>query len=92
MRITATKSGLWARLRRLATSDVGALLRKLNAEDIERIEQLLLEADFGVPATMELVTGLEAGVRSGKLKTDGDLRVRQTIASAGSMTVLALPH
>jgi len=73
-RVTETKTGLWARLRRLATSDVGALLRKLNAEDLERIEQLLLEADFGVPATMELVSGLEAGVRSGKLKTDGDLR------------------
>jgi fused signal recognition particle receptor len=73
-RVTETKPGLWARLRRLATSDVGALLRKLNAEDLERIEQLLLEADFGVSATMELVGGLETGVRSGKLKTDGDLR------------------
>ena len=71
----SSRPGLWARLRRLATSDVGALLRKLNAEDLDRIEQLLLEADFGVPATMELVTELEAGVRSGKLKTDGDLRV-----------------
>jgi fused signal recognition particle receptor len=70
----SSRPGLWARLRRLATSDVGALLRKLNAEDLERIEQLLLEADFGVPATMELVSGLEGGVRSGKLKTDGDLR------------------
>ena len=91
MRITATKSGLWARLRRLATSDVGALLRKLNAEDIERIEQLLLEADFGVPATMELVTGLEAGVRSGQLKTDGDLRVAFEAALAGLLSGPAEP-
>jgi fused signal recognition particle receptor len=73
-RVTSTKPGLWGRLKRLATTDVGALLRKLNAEDLERIEQLLLEADFGVPATMELVTALEAGVRSGKLKTEADLR------------------
>lgn len=70
----ASRPGLWARLRRLATSDVGALLRKLNAEDIERIEQLLLEADFGVPATMDLVSALEGGVRAGRLKTDADLR------------------
>ncbi len=70
----SSRPGLWARLRRLATSDVGALLRKLNAEDIERIEQLLLEADFGVPATMDLVSALEGGVRAGKLKTDADLR------------------
>jgi fused signal recognition particle receptor len=74
MRVTETKTGLWARLKRLATTDVGALLRKLNAEDLERIEQLLLEADFGVPATMEIVSALEADVRAGKLKTDGDLR------------------
>lgn len=73
-RVTSTKPGLWSRLKRLATTDVGALLRKLNAEDLERIEQLLLEADFGVPATMELVAALEAGVRSGKLKTEADLR------------------
>ncbi|HTK57194.1 MAG TPA: AAA family ATPase, partial [Gemmatimonadales bacterium] len=74
MRVTSSRPGLWGRLKRLATTDVGALLRKLNAEDLERIEQLLLEADFGVPATMELVTALEAGVRSGKLKTEADLR------------------
>ena len=73
-RVTSTKPGLWSRLKRLATTDVGALLRKLNAEDLERIEQLLLEADFGVPATMELVGVLEAGVRAGKLKTEADLR------------------
>jgi fused signal recognition particle receptor len=73
-RVTDTKLGLWTRLKRLATTDVGALLRKLNAEDLERIEQLLLEADLGVPATMEIVAALEKDVRSGKLKTDGDLR------------------
>ena len=70
----SSRPGLWSRLRRLATSDVGALLRKFNAEDLDRIEQLLLEADFGVPATMELVSGFEAGIRSGKLKTEVDLR------------------
>lgn len=73
MRVTDHKSGLWSRLKRLATSDVGALLRKFNASDLERIEQLLLEADFGVPATMELLQSLEAGVRAGTLKTGEDL-------------------
>src|ERR1041385_4955873 len=73
MRVTDHKSGLWSRLKRLATSDVGALLRKFNASDLERIEQLLLEADFGVPATMELLHSLEAGVRAGTLKTGEDL-------------------
>lgn len=67
------RPGLWTRLKRLATSDVGALLRKFNADDLERIEQLLLEADFGVPATMELMQTLDAGVRGGTLKTEDDL-------------------
>ena len=87
----SSRPGLWARLRRLATSDVGALLRKLNADDIERIEQLLLEADFGVPATMELVSALEAGVRSGKLKTEGDLKAAFEDLMAGMMAGPADP-
>ena len=74
MRVTSEKQGLWSRLRRLATADVGAVLRRFNAQDLERIEQLLLEADFGVPATMELVATLEAGVRAGTLKTAEELR------------------
>ena len=88
MRVTGSRPGLWGRLKRLATTDVGALLRKLNAEDLERIEQLLLEADFGVPATIELVSALEAGVRSGKLKTDADLRAA---FEAQIVTMLAAP-
>jgi fused signal recognition particle receptor len=73
MRVTETKGGLWSRLKRLATADVGAVLRKFNAQDLERIEQLLLEADFGVPATLELMGVLESGVRTGKFKSEADL-------------------
>jgi fused signal recognition particle receptor len=54
-------------------TDVGALVRGLKAADLEQIEQLLIEADFGVPATMELVDALEQGVRSGKLKKEDDV-------------------
>ncbi len=74
-RVTAPpKGGLWARLKRLATTDVGALVRGLNAGDIEAMERLLLEADFGVPATMDLVAALEDGVRRGRWKSEADLR------------------
>jgi len=55
-------------------TDVGALVRGLKAADLEELEQTLLEADFGVPATMELVDAMEEGVRSGRLKTSEDLR------------------
>jgi fused signal recognition particle receptor len=65
---------LWARLKRFALTDVGALVRGLNAEDLERMERVLIEADFGVPATVELTQALEDEVRKGKLKTENDLR------------------
>ena len=68
------KQGLWARLKRLAFTDVNALMRGLDRESLEAMERLLLEADFGVPATLDLVEALEAGVREGKLRTEGDLR------------------
>lgn len=72
--ISGRKLGLWARLKRLALTDVNALMRGLNREDLEAMERLLLEADFGVPATLDLVEALEAGVRQGRLRTEGDLR------------------
>lgn len=72
-RLSAQKMGLWGRIKRLALTDVGALVRGLRAEDLEALERLLIEADFGVPATMDLVEGLEADVRRGTLKTTDDL-------------------
>ncbi len=72
--ISGRKLGLWARLKRLALTDVNALMRGLNREDLEAVERLLLEADFGVPATLDLVEALEAGVRQGRLRTEADLR------------------
>lgn len=68
------KLGLWGRLKRLALTDVGAIVRRFNADDLETIERVLLEADFGVPATMDLVGVLEDGVRRGRWKSDADLR------------------
>jgi fused signal recognition particle receptor len=68
------KGGVWARIKRIALTDVGALLRGLNAEDLENLERVLIEADFGVAATVELVQALEDEVRRGKLKTEADLK------------------
>jgi fused signal recognition particle receptor len=68
------KEGLWTRLKKLALTDVGALVRKLNASDLEAMERLLIESDFGVPATMELVEALEDQWRKGRLKNEDDLR------------------
>jgi fused signal recognition particle receptor len=53
---------------------VGALVRGLKGDELELLERTLLEADFGVPASLDLVEFLEAEIRRGKLKTDVDLR------------------
>jgi fused signal recognition particle receptor len=73
-RLTDRKDSLWSRIKRVAMTDVGALMRGLNADDLERMERVLIEADFGVPATVELTQALEDEVRKGKLKTESDLR------------------
>lgn len=70
----APRLGLWARVKRIATTDVGALVRRMNAADIEELERTLIEADFGVPATVDLTQAVEDEVRRGRLKTDVDLR------------------
>ncbi len=70
----SARLGLWGRLKRLALTDVGAMVRGFNASDVEAMERLLLEADFGVPATMDLMAVVEDGVRRGRWKTEADLR------------------
>ena len=73
-RLDDKKVSLWSRLKRLAFTDVNAIIRGLNADDLEALERLLIEADFGVPATVELTSALEEEVRKGALKTEADLR------------------
>ena len=72
------KLGLWGKLKRLALTDVGALVRGFKAADIEAMERLLLEADFGVAATTDIVQMLEDAVRRGKIKNEDDLKAAVT--------------
>ncbi len=73
-RLGDNKQSLWSRLKRIAFTDVNAIIRGLNADDLEALERLLIEADFGVPATVELTTALEEEVRKGTLRTEADLK------------------
>jgi fused signal recognition particle receptor len=68
------RQSLWSRIKQVALTDVGALMRGLNAEDLENMERVLIEADFGVAATVELTQALEDEVRRGRLKTEADLK------------------
>ena len=58
-RLEGKKLSVWARLKRLAFTDVNAIIRGLNASDLATMERTLIEADFGVPATVDLTTALE---------------------------------
>jgi len=87
-RLDDKKVALWSRLKRLAFTDVNAIIRGLNADDLEALERLLIEADFGVPATVELTSALEEEVRKGSLKTEADLR---RALKARITTMLAAP-
>ncbi|MFL5548240.1 MAG: signal recognition particle-docking protein FtsY [Gemmatimonadales bacterium] len=71
---SSDKPSVWSRIKRIALTDVGALMRGLNADDLENMERVLIEADFGVAATVELTEALEDEVRRGKLKTEADLK------------------
>ena len=68
------KLSLWQRLKRVALTDVGAMVRGMNAADLEALERTLIEADFGVQATIDLVQTVEDEVRRGRLKTEADLK------------------
>src|SRR3954468_16376450 len=80
---SSEKPSVWSRIKRIALTDVGALIRGLNADDLENMERVLIESDFGVAATVELTQAVEAEVRRGKLKTEADLKraLRDRIAS-----------
>ncbi len=84
------KLSLWQRLKRVALTDVGALVRGMNAADLESLERTLIEADFGVQATVDLVQTVEDEVRRGRLKTEDDLkqavarRITEILAVPGS--------
>jgi fused signal recognition particle receptor len=68
------KTSLWKRIKDIALTDVGVLVRGLDEGSLERIEETLLAADFGVPATMRLVDVVETQSRAGKIKTEQQFR------------------
>ncbi len=67
---------LWQRIRDVALTDVGVLVRGIDEEAVARLERTLLEADFGVDATAALVDDLERALERGEVEDDEELRLR----------------
>lgn len=64
------KRSLWQRIKDIALTDVSALVRKGSREgSLEQIEELLLEADFGVATTLRLVEAVDRLAQRGKVKS-----------------------
>jgi len=68
------KRSLWQRLKDIALADVGVLVRGVEPGSLEELEQLLLEADFGVPVTLRLVAEVERRAKRGLVRTQDDFR------------------
>jgi fused signal recognition particle receptor len=67
------KRSLWQRIKDVALTDVGVLVRGgVSAGSLEQLEELLLEADFGVPTTLKLVAEVERLGMLGKVKTQDE--------------------
>ena len=62
------KKGLWRRVVDLALTDVRYVAGGLDGASIEQLEERLLAADFGVPATMRLTDRAEESLRRGKAR------------------------
>jgi fused signal recognition particle receptor len=61
---------LWTKIKDVALTDVTVLARGGAIQgSLENLEQILLEADFGVPTTMRLVAEIEGQARRGFIKT-----------------------
>jgi fused signal recognition particle receptor len=66
------KKGLWRRVVDLALTDVRVLGGRIDGASLEQLEETLLAADFGVPATLRLTDRAEEVLRRGKARgSDG---------------------
>ena len=65
--------GLWGRIRQVALTDVRVLVRGMEKAELDAFERVLIEADLGVRATMELVGEVTEQVRRGRLRTAEDV-------------------
>ena len=64
---------LWERIKDVALMDVGVMAKGgVKSGSLEQLEELLLEADFGVPVTLRLVAEVERKAKRGEVKSQED--------------------
>ena len=77
------KKSLWDRIVDVALTDVTVLVQGLDEGSLEALEETLIAADFGVPATLRLVEVVETLAERGVARSQGDFlrAVREEIAA-----------
>lgn len=89
------RKGLWRRVVDLALTDVRVVAGGMDHDSLEDLEERLLAADFGVPATLRLVGRLEDAVRRGEARGPQGLRealqdeIRAILAPAATAELAA---
>src|SRR5687767_11314767 len=79
------KRSLWDRIKDVALMDVGVIATGgVRAGSLERLEELLLGADFGVPVTLRLVEDVGRLAQRGQVKSETEFldALREGIESA----------
>lgn len=71
---TEKKTSLWGKVVKLALTDVRVAVGGMDTDTLESLEERLLAADFGVPATLRLVDGVEDLARKGRVRGAEGLR------------------
>ena len=77
------KKSLWDRIVDVALTDVGVLVKGLDEGSLEALEETLIAADFGVPATLRLTGVVETLAERGVARSQRDFlrAVREEIAA-----------
>jgi fused signal recognition particle receptor len=79
------KRSLWQRIKDVALADVNVLARGgVKAGSVDSLEELLLEADFGVPVTLRLVEEVKRLALRGAIKSEAEFlaALRSNVAAA----------
>ena len=69
------RRSLWQKIKDVALADVTVLARGgVDKGSLEQVEEILLQADFGVPVTLRLVDELSRQAQRGSIRTSDEFR------------------
>ncbi len=66
------RKSIWDKIVDFALTDVTVLVKGMDEGSLERLEEVLIAADFGVPATLKMVAAVETLAQRGMVRTQQD--------------------